>query len=432
MESKMPCLFLVATLIIVLLLLAACKRQTQNDILDNIDEPLEVIAAEPVNNETDVLQTKNQTQQLTDLEKAKKESEKRISMQANWQPFLDIRKMEVILQDDDSNNLAEWLVFDVEYYSDVGGNVCVFANIYAENGDLICQGSLTTEERAQPLTWLCLDNYETASFRIYFSGLRIRMSKLDGPFTIELFISREMNDYQSVNLWYETDSLTYNIFQAALLSVVTVSDSLANQGKNIRFIITLNAEVAGNYTLSCTLYKVSEDNSAWLETLDRDVDLSAGYNQVLFDFDSKKIKGAGIGGPYSLTVYAKDRYYSSGYDHISANYQLSQLASPTAYLRAPIYSVDSGVNKISVFVPLTVTVAGTYYVYGSLWDSEFNLISVMNLQPILAVGTPDINLEFDTSQIAEYRLLGPYTVSVGILDQDDNSLVLENYPVQIE
>ena len=371
---------------------------------------------------------------MTDLEKAKKRNEGRLSItnsalnfKNRTPPMLYVYDMDTRLLDEDNNELAEWLVLDVNFDSTSNFECNVVANIYAANEELICSGSLTTEQRAQALTELSITD-EDSSLSVYFNGFNIRQSGLDGPYTIEFNIYYgTYGDEPIITEWHETGSMTYDVFQGTLLDIVSVSDSTANQGENIRFTVTIDAEVTDSYTLSGSLYKDELDTFTWLESFNQEVNLLAGNNQVQIDFDAKAIKGKGISGPYNLVIYAKDRLYSSSYDHISANYQLSQLASPAAYLRNPIYSSNSSPNQITVFVPLNVTVASTYYVYGSIWDDDFNLVSVKNLEPALSVGTTDIQLIFDTSAINEYGLTGPYTVSVGVLDQAGNSQVLENY-----
>jgi PBP1b-binding outer membrane lipoprotein LpoB len=376
----------------------------------------------------------------TDLELAKQRSVERLSSRNTVSaepPLLSIEDTNIRLQDNDNNGLTEWLVLDVDYYAyRAEEEVNVFANIYAANGDFIGSGNLTTEERAQKLTHLCLD-YGDSSFSVYFNGLYIRQSELDGPYTVEMNIYRKYGDSPYITEWHETDSITHNSFQGALLKITSVSDTIVNNGENIRFTINVDAEVAGNYTIYGSLFKDEGETFTWLEGLDKELYLPAGTNQVQLDFDAKAIKGKGISGPYSLSLRAEDHLYASGYDYVSANYQLSQLASPALYLRNPIYSSNSRANEITVVVPLNVTVAGTYFVYGSMWkygsmmDGDVNLISVNNLQPVLSVGTHDIQLTFDTSAIAEYGLTGPFTVAVGILDQNRKSMVLENYQLEL-
>jgi hypothetical protein len=237
-------------------------------------------------------------------------------------------------------------------------------------------------------------------------------------------------------VWYETDSFIYDIFQGPLLKVTSVSDSIVNNDENIRFIVTVDAEVAGDYTLSGFLFKDEGDTFTDLEYVKKELELTAGVHQVQLDFDAKKIKGKGISGTYNLSLRAEDHLYASGYDYISASYLLSQLASPALYLVGPMYDINtlgsrSGSNQLSVFLPLDVTVADTYTVYASIWDEDFNLISVTNSQPYLSVGTPDYEITFDTFSVAESELEGVFTVSVGILDQNGSSMVFENYRIEV-
>jgi hypothetical protein len=336
----------------------------------------------------------------------------------------NIEKMDYRLLDEDSNGLAEWLAVDMLISTDSEFDGHLIADLYAANGDSICRGSLTPDIFSSMQTNVHFDATNSQKFSAYFNGRQIRDAKKNGPYRMHIqFVDDYGNLFSdSSEAWLTTMALTSDAFQSNLLRIISINDDLVNQGETIRFLAAIDAEKDGTYMLSGSLFKDNGEEQIDLGAYDQEIFLAVGSNQIQFDFNATKIRGENISGPYHFYLNAKDNLYADWKDHVSANYGLDQLVPPAAYIEAPL-SYDNS-EKITVSVPLMVTMPDTYILGCSIWDNDCNLIDVNNVQTNLPEGSSNIQIvfDFDNVSVLENDLEYPYTALVVVIDEDENLL----------
>jgi hypothetical protein len=270
---------------------------------------------------------------------------------------------------------------------------------------MITYSRANTQALAMDNKSISLKEGECKQFTRYFNGKHIKESGIDGPYKIHVYVMDGHNDI-ILEDWLITNYLSANDFQGNLLAVRSFSDCLIEQGQTIRFTAIIEAQIAGNYQISASLFKTYGEEQTCLEHKRLTPNLSAGINQVLFDFDTMGLRGNGISGPYDLYLSIEDQFYSS-YDHYqSASYQLSELANPGAYISGDLFrdSETTGSNKIGFKAPVMVTVAGNYKMQAVLFDKEGNLINADLWQEYLSEGSQFIEFNLDLKKYSTCTL----------------------------
>ncbi|MDR2712500.1 MAG: hypothetical protein LBB91_05240, partial [Clostridiales bacterium] len=328
------------------------------------------------------------------------------------------------LTDTDNNGLAEWLSLDIEVYSglyDLEG--FLEAEIYGSNGSLITSSRMSTQNLSFDDNLISLSSFTSEYLTLYFNGKHIKDSEIDGPYEIHVHLT---NEGENIFLedWLSTDPLLADDFQGNLLEVTAISDSLINLGETLRFTASIQAQVAGDYDLSASLFKINGAEQTGLGNLALNLNLAAGINQVNFDFDAKELRGKGISGPYDLFLSSSDEFYANYDHHQSAGYLLSQLASPSAYIDGelseiiiqPSSKIMTAANELFISAPVVVSNAGIYHMQAILWDQEGNLLSATLWQDTLSAGPQPVEFNFDLSGlpvvespcVVEFRICDDY------------------------
>ena len=216
------------------------------------------------------------------------------------------------------------------------------------------------------------------------------------------------------------------------MSILSISDSLINQGENIRFTVVVHAEVARTYTFTACLFKDGGENQDMLGVNNDELYLSTENNSIIFDFDATKMKGEGINGPYDFTLYAADEFYGSHEHALSQAYSLSQIASPDVCFAGDfIFSYPAGTpgastpnssSILNVAVPLSVASSNNYTIAASIWNDTYDMVDGMIINEYLAIGAQNFELAFSLDRIAEFDIVGPYKIFASILDENETLL----------
>jgi len=334
-----------------------------------------------------------------------------------------ITDLNLRLLDADDNNLIEYLVIAGEVSSLKTGNYIIYGDLFDVNGNYITRGDLWDPSNG-PVSFISSSksfDEENKSFEMFFRGHEIFKSGSSGPYRIEITIMDA--DYMVCAEGNTvTEELTFENFHGDLLQIESVTDELIHlidgRAKTLRFIVDINARAAGTYYISGNLIK--DDNS--IQLIEKEIYLHKGSNIIKFDFDTLNLSRKELAGPYSLFIYDD---HSSFDETLSKNYTLDQLALP------PIYFIDGFQERIEkgmndnldlvIDIPVKSSVNGcNYRICASLWDSEDNPIDFICLREEIGSVGKVVTFNFDTSNIVNHGLDGPYLVQVSLFSNDED------------
>lgn len=299
---------------------------------------------------------------------------------------------------------------------------------------------------------------------LYFDGVTIKRSAINGPYTASLSIYNEtysLYDYGT----HTTGTYTYSQFGQATTSLSPPhSDSGSDTNGDglydyLEVTVRLNVATAGRYSVSgslsgggsymenyyTTAYSTSYSTYTYIDYAWVESELSTGPQTVTLRFDGSKIRQSKVNGPYTVDLsLQKDYEWIDSGTHTTSSYTYTQFQTAAVTL-APPHS-DSGsdtdgdgyYNYLVVDVKLNVTRAGTYSVSGSLMGGT-PYQPYENIYPAtasaygttyssyggtyidsaweeaeLAVGTQTIRLRFNGSRIRQAGINGPYSVSISV------------------
>ena len=312
-----------------------------------------------------------------------------------------------------------------------------------------------------------------------FDGSKIRQSRINGPYTVSLYLQKDYNWVD--NGTYTTRTYAYSQFQTQAVSLApphSDSGSDTNGDGLYDYLVVdvkLNVGRAGVYTVSGSLMGSSSNydnvypaaasasgaataysggciDSAW-----NDVTLAAGIQTVRLRFNGSRILQSGVNGPYtvSLSVYGphaqENGAYSYGWEtsdygtYTTGTYSSTQF-QPSGAAFSPPHS-DSGrdddgdgkYDSLDVAVRVSVATPGRYRVDGSLMSSADNFaapgaaaahgtfIDHAVADVNLSAGTQTVVLSFSGEKIYNSQIDGPYTASISISDSSWNWLGSDTY-----
>jgi len=320
------------------------------------------------------------------------------------------------LIDEDNNGLAEWLAVDIRLNTDTAFKGNLITELYSINGDFIATSNLIPILTSQRTTWVELSEGENI-VTVYFNGRHIRNAGFDGYYEINI---RMKSSYTSVDEWLSIGNLSSQSFQGNLLEIVSVSDNLINDGDILRFTAEIYAELAGNYDFTASLYKPMPGHTIDLGVVYFERHLNVGSNILTFDFDAKYIRAVAGGGQYTLSLFAKDLFYTDYRRVLSAVYEINQLAVPPISFNGDFTSGDVAAQNFDVTIPIAVGLSGKYSVRATLWGNQSNFLDGQEVLQAMEVGAHNITLSFDMASAIKDDIVGDFVAIVYLLDDEGN------------
>jgi peptide/nickel transport system substrate-binding protein len=326
--------------------------------------------------------------------------------------------------DTDNNGLYNYLVVDVNVAVATAGTYRISGDLYDNNGNSI------------PNTYSSTENYldvGTQTVELRFDGKWINRSGVDGPYHVYLYLNDNVGNWlDSGEHW--TAAYTHENFQYYAKFVPPHSDyglDTDNDGLYNYLVVEamVDVDTPGVYHVYGSLY---DNTGNFITYAYADNYLSAGIQTVELRLDGKWINRSGINGPYrvSLSLYDNEWNWLDGGEHWTAAYTHDQFQPPPARFAPPHsdYGLDTDndgfYNYLVVDVNVAVATAGTYRVYGDLYDNNGNYISntSTSTENYLDVGTQTVELRFDGKWINRSGIDGPYRASLWLYDNEGNWL----------
>src|SRR6266566_8419783 len=267
--------------------------------------------------------------------------------------------------DADHDGLFDSLVVRVPFIVNVSGRFSLSAFLLANN----TQAGNSTERNLAPGTYVV---------DMALPGWRIRLSRSDGPYNVSLGMYDPETSF-SAGRSYRTAVYTWTTFEflAELQGGLSETAIDANGDGLYNYLAIgglLNVTQPGNYTLSATL---SERGSSFIVGYAfNQSHWAAGVWQFLLRFSGDSIRTYGADGPYTIEIQLAHEYSDvwqrETFD--TAAYRSSQFYHKPILLDGNLtdHGVDFDGNGLfevlRIEIPVVVTVAGLYDIYGRLSD----------------------------------------------------------------
>ena len=320
--------------------------------------------------------------------------------------------------DTDGDGLYNYLTIDVSVEVVDPGTFYLDANLCASNYTCLY---------ASNYTFLAVG---LQTIRLLFDGLAIRLSRVDGPYVVNLRLYdaawRFLGSATHLTAAYvheDFDALPGSLAPPHTdYGVDTDGDGLYNE-----LVVGVGVDVVDSGTFYVNAYLCGYNASAGyfncFAYASNSTYLDVGLQTIRLSFDGLTIRMSGLDGPYRVDLNLYDASWRSlGYGtHTTAGYSHLEFEFPGAAFSPPHadYGLDTDgdglFNVLVVEIRVEVAEAGTYYVSGSLCIS-YSCIGYASNTTYLDVGLRTIRLSFDGLTIRTSGLDGPYNVSFSLSD----------------
>ncbi|MEE9174119.1 MAG: Ig-like domain-containing protein [Thermoplasmata archaeon] len=309
--------------------------------------------------------------------------------------------------DTDGDGLFNYLVVDVNLTVTEAGTYSVDGTLYGSHiGFTSNVTTLTVGSQTVPL---------------WFDGMRINASRVDGPYTVEL----RLYDYVTFRILDSETHITANYshleFEAppARFSPPHSDFGLDTDGdgvfNNLVVNVSLEVDVAGMYLVDGRLH----DGNFTFQIFSYNVtNLDVGSQSVQLFFQGTPINASEVDGPYTVdlnlydyvtfTFLDEDTYNTTAYSYLDFDGPPARFSPPHAD-----QGLDTNGDGQFEFLVVNATVqvdeAGDFAIEAYLYDPSFRLfVSTYNLT-FLDVGVHAVSLLFDGISINVSGVDGPYT-----------------------
>ncbi len=260
---------------------------------------------------------------------------------------------------------------------------------------------------------------------INFDVSKIRSSRVNGPYNLELFLADE--NYNRI-VSYNTFQYDYTQFQMPLAWFI---DNYSDYGTDtdsdgfydyLSINVSVNVTSHSNYTILGWLSDSNGDDITW--AMNKKV-LSEGINQITLNFDGITIYNHGVNGPYNISYlalydengtlidYLYDAYTTSIYNR--SDFQKPH--TPLVKLTGNYSDYGTDTNNNSLFEYLTVDVgvnvsnSGYCVISARILDNNGTEITWATSTTYLnATQTQIISLNFEGYSIFNNGVNGPYNI----------------------
>ena len=272
---------------------------------------------------------------------------------------------------------------------------------------------------------------------VWFSGYDIYYSYEYGPYEVDLTLYDQSSmttiDYDV----YITASYDYYDFDANTAWFTPPhSDAGVDTNANGYYdLLVIYASVyvliEGDYEVYGYLY---DPSSNYISSSYNSTYLYSGAQIVQLPFEGIDIYIAGASGSFEVDMYIEYDWDTQDTDvYYTSSYTYDQFEPPGAFFSPPHsdYGEDTDSNglydNLVVQVSVEVTTAGTYYVYGYLYDSLGGYVGSDYASAALDVGAATFDLYFWGEYIYGNRVDGAFTVGLDLSDSSWNYLDDDEY-----
>jgi hypothetical protein len=317
--------------------------------------------------------------------------------------------------DTDSDTLYNYLIVNVTVDIIVAG----WYNIYAELYDPFL--SYITD-----VTNYTFLNAGLQTVQLQFEGYLIYLNGVDGVFNVNLEL---LDDFWVL---LDTDSHATNLYNFVEFdpppAVLEPPHSDYGEDTDFDFLfdflvinVTVNISVAGTYEVTGDL---SDPLFNWIGFASNMTFLNVGVQVVQLRFDSGPIFTNGENGIYSIDIDLWDdmgNWLDYNF-HSTGIYNYFQFDPPPAFFEPPYSDYgedtdsDTYYNFLVVNVTVNITVAGTYNIFGDLFDPIFNWLDDDLNTTFLPIGVHVVQLRFDGGIIYNNGENGVFDVDLNLYD----------------
>lgn len=328
-----------------------------------------------------------------------------------------------------NNGLFDILNIEFTYPINQTGNYTIIGNLNSTNGLSIDQSIYS-------------NHFINGSYKLIlpFNGVKIHQSSLAGPYNltidVKLIGSSENFDLGNLNDIYTTSPYSLSQFEGAQIGRGnSYSDKgIDSDGDGVYDKLNVNASLivnqSGIYRVSANLYK----DTNLITSTSVNSSYSTGTQTVPLMFDGTVIGLKGLNGPYQVqNVTVQDSndtildYNASPYTtglYTADQFRLNSLNFTGTFSDQGIDSDSNGkYDTLRILVPAQVTKSDSYYISGSLLDSNGDTFETVTNNTTLGAGTQIIPLDFDGKSIGNHGVNGPYNLSMLEADNSNGKLV---------
>jgi hypothetical protein len=324
--------------------------------------------------------------------------------------------------DSDSDGFYDSLVVNATLYVSSPGFFLVYGNLYDSNGSWI--GDANNNIDLGP-------GVQTVS--LFFSGIQIWRHGMDGPYEVDFSL------YDDTLFWLDYGNHTTAPYlrtefkhpPAAIepphydYGLDTDSDGLYNY-----LVVGVNVSVmtAGDYEVYCSLY---DEYNNYIYQQSNWTHLDLGLGTIFVSFDGLRIHGHAVDGEYhvgiSLYIHDMGGYLEDGW-YTTSSYLWADFQTPPAEFAPPHldHGLDSGsdglFDYLVVEVSVDVSIAGSYWVLGDLFDQNHSYIASFSNDTYLDAGMQIVEVRIDGWKICRHGDDGPYNLSLVLEDESCNWL----------
>jgi hypothetical protein len=317
--------------------------------------------------------------------------------------------------DSEPDGLYDYLVVDVSVDVLFDGTYYIYADLYDSVGSYIAGSSAAN--------YLPAGSY-IVSF--YFDGPTIFAFGTDGAYSVDLYLY-DQDWYILCYDYYVTASYLCSEFEPPVAYFDPPNtDSGYDDGTDGLYDLLLvnlgvSASVEGTYAVDANLYDVWGD---YVASVSYYVYLTAGWQSVQLEFDGEQLYARGVSGEYYVYAYLSDEWWTEldYLEYTTAYYAYDEFQPPGASFSPPHSERTVDVNSdgyyeyLVVEVQVNVIEAGTYQIYGEMYDDWSDWITSWYNITYLDIGVQTVELWFSGYDIYYSYEYGPYEVDLTLYD----------------
>ncbi|PIU37152.1 hypothetical protein COT02_02305 [Candidatus Roizmanbacteria bacterium CG07_land_8_20_14_0_80_34_15] len=275
-----------------------------------------------------------------------------------------------------------------------------------------------------------------------FTGMQIRASQANGPYTVQLYVYNGSN-YELLVYSYSTgfNTSAYNAsdFEGSGTEFAgTPTESAVDTDNNtfynqIQVNATLNISADGTYVLSAHLY---DGSGTAITSTANSTNLSAGTQQMTLALDGRDIRSKAVNGPYNITcrLYSGQNLVSSA-TRSTASYAY---ASFDAYgddyftIAYADHGTDAGGDGKYDYLTLDMNAStklnGSYATYkfvASLYDASGTFVTQSDVNASLNNQSKSVQVNFTGEHVwAKKKVNGTYNITLEIYRYASNGTLV--------
>ena len=276
------------------------------------------------------------------------------------------------------------------------------------------------------------------TFYVNFSGMDLRDSGLEGPYTVYLNLYSLDTGYLVDDTTHVTGNYSLDEFQGPPISFEPPHSDYGYDEDSDTFYDYLVVSVQVNVTVADDYYIYGDmyDTSGWsyLTYAENTTYLEIGVHTVELMFDGGPIRSSSDTGAFYVYLYVYDLSWTSwdSETYTTSDYSYDEFETDLMFTPPHSdYGSDTNSNTLydylMVEVAVDVAASATYYIYGYLYDSEGYYLTGYSTTVTLGVGSQIVSMYFYGMDISESETDGPYTVELAAYNTAWSTMDTDEY-----